>query len=506
MQFLPRALAKLLLATAFAMASAAAQAAGLRVDGDFSDWPPSALVGTDPAGDAPPGRPDFGAFHATDEGGRLFLRFEVGREIVLQASNPSFGGNDITLLIDADGDTATGLSREGLGVDFAVDFGTRSIRRYRANGTLLDQPRPFPIGMMTAPTHSSEEFEMRVDLSALLGGRPTPAPGTTMRFVLLDDAPGGDRSPNTGSWSYTVAGNPAPPVEPISFDRTPGAIRLYNQNVENDSPAANPLPFARLLAATQPDLIAWQETYNWTPAQGIAWMNQHYPHPGGGPWFAAQVADCILFSPWPILQSRALDGNLLAFVALPPDISGPNLVIVNAHTPCCETGNAGRDREHDRISSTWRNLLAGTGPFAINPNSPALFVGDFNMVGFRRQLETIQDGTIIDPAQFGADFAPGRAEGSLRSVRPRHSHQNEVFTWYRNMTTFSPGLLDWIFYTGDVVEVVHAFAIMTPSMTAAELAEAGLQANDTLAADHLPLIVDMVFANASSVDDWKGLE
>ena len=68
-----------------------------------------------------------------------------------------------------------------------------------------------------------------------------------------------------------------------------------------------------------------------------------------------------------------------------------------------------------------------TGPDVSGPFDP---FGDYNLVGFRRQLESIRDGVFVDPSH-GANFAPGRGEGSLRDPPLRHTDRRMAYTWRR---------------------------------------------------------------------------
>ena len=53
-----------------------------------------------------------------------------------------------------------------------------------------------------------------------------------------------------------------------------------------------------------------------------------------------------------------MDGNLVVHIDLPAAMGRRDLVLFNAHLPCCDN-DAGRDQESDNIAATWRDLLAG---------------------------------------------------------------------------------------------------------------------------------------------------
>ncbi len=211
---------------------------------------------------------------------------------------------------------------------------------------------------------------------------------------------------------------------------------------------------------------------------------------------ALDGADNILL----ILQSAAVDGNLVCLIDL-PDGSGseplPNLVLFNCHTPCCDN-ESGRDSEHDHIAATWRDLLAGTGPFTIRSNDAVVMVGDFNMVGYRRQLTVLLDGDIIDNDTNGPDFSPGRAHGSLINAPLRHTHTRSNFTWWSSLSsTYTPGKLDYTIFSDDVATLRRNFVLYTPEVPADVLTAYNLLATDSEAADHLACIADLDFTLAA---------
>ena len=149
-----------------------------------------------------------------------------------------------------------------------------------------------------------------------------------------------------------------------------------------------------------------------------------------------------------------------------------------------------RDRESDNIAAAWRDLLAGEGPFIIDPEDAMVVLGDFNFVGFRRQLRVIRRGVFIDPS-LGPNFSPGRANGALKIAPARHTHANTLTTWRRNSSAFAPGRLDFIFFTGDALRHVKSFSVDTSEMLPKFRREHGLRPADSLRiSDHLPVVAD----------------
>jgi Endonuclease/Exonuclease/phosphatase family len=136
--------------------------------------------------------------------------------------------------------------------------------------------------------------------------------------------------------------------------------------------------------------------------------------------------------------------------------------------------------------------FAGVGPFEIRARDAVIFTGDFNLVGFHRQLDVLLDGTFIDPAN-GPDFAPGRGRGSLRSAELRHTNARAVRTWRLASSDFAPGKLDYVLYSGDVARWVSGYVLDTSELPRQARVEANLRVSDSLeASDHLALVADFV--------------
>jgi len=475
-------------------------------DGELDEWEGLAPAWVDPSGDAAPSGLDLGTLHLADDGEALFLALDVQRETILQDGPDEPAGTDLTLFLDQDADAATGLPVGEMGAEIEVRFGRREVLLH-GQGDEPEVLTPGAFGVQTLPTHSATRFEIRLPLPQNDGG--------SFRLVLRDGT--GDRLPDAGFVLYRPSPTPLPPPEPIPLDR-PGAeaaseetdtVRLLSLNFnrrldEEDSDPADAEAAARLLRATQPDVVNLQELYRWSAEQTRAWVAEVLPigptrrsaarsDPIEPRWYAAKNADCVTVSRFPITASAPLDGNLVVALDLPDALASTNrptdLVVFNAHTPCCED-DTGRDREMDHFAATWRDLLRGRGPFPVTRDVAAVFLGDFNLVGFRRQLEALRDGALVAPAS-GPRFSPGRSQGSLAVVPLRHSHARFAYTWRDDSSPYAPGRLDWIFYTGDVLEPLRSYILDTTTMPPDALRRWGLRPGDSLrATDHRALVVD----------------
>jgi len=471
--------------------AAVGDALAVTLDGRFRDWSGVAVAVTDPAGDGRDGSVDLRRLWLVNDGEALYLRLNVGRAVILQNPPEAALGHRLRLYLDTDAELATGKPVGRLGVEIEVRFGEREVVIYDAAG-IGETLTPGRSGAMGFPTHSSRAFEIRVPLTMAGPEISSAQSGPTIRLLLRDEGPGGDRLPDRGLVSYRVSRQPIAAPDAIEIDRrSEDDVRLLSLNVHSGIVTEKAL-YQRYLQALDPDLLVFQELGAWDAERTRLYLDHVLPRPRGARWWAVQVADCVTASAYPVLAAAAVDGNLVVYVDLPDERTSRDLVLFNVHLPCCED-DAGRDRESDQLARTWRDLLEGAGPFVIDPQAAMIIAGDFNFVGFRRQLRAVRDGIFIDDS-LGPDFSPGRELGSLATAPLRHTHAPVIYTWRSDDSPFAPGKLDFLFFTSDVARLRKSFVLDTATLPVAELKRRRLRRADSLlASDHLPLVADFVF-------------
>ena len=458
-------------------------------DGFFADWKNTAPVHTDPEGDVPAGSIDLGRLFVANDGEALYVRFEVGRETLLQNGPGEAASNSLRLLLDLDNSSNSGLPIEGLGVEIEIRFGNREFYVFDPAGAITLW-NPEPLGISGLPTHSSNEFEVRIPFAAAQSPSITNQLTSGGSLSLVLQQANGDRQPDSGSIAYTVSTAAIKPVKPIKLPKKRAKfLRLLTMNVERTNIEREQDAYARILQATSPEIIAFQEIYEWTPERTRRFVEETLPLDEGRTWEAFGVEDTVTVSSYPIVAGVGIDDNHVVHIDLPNEKTRHDLVLFNAHTPCCGN-NAQRDDEHDRLMATWRDLLADQGPFPIQFKDVVVIAGDLNMVGYRRQLDVLLHGSFVDPSN-GPDFSPGRAKGSLKSARLRHTHRRSITTWRRESSEFTPGKLDFVIYSKDVARLKRNYVLETTEMPDEVLELHGLERTDSLvASDHLALVTD----------------
>ncbi|NUM47930.1 MAG: endonuclease/exonuclease/phosphatase family protein, partial [Anaerolineales bacterium] len=368
------------------------------LDGHFEDWAarPHTLDSEGDTGKSGLDLLEIGLAH-TDS--HLYLHVKLNRPINLQSDRALY----LTLNTDADPEP-----------ELFYDFGNRA-------GAFEGRPvTQFDLGLVTLPTHSSDEFEIALSRTLF--------PSDTLSLTLKDPAPtGGDTAPDQdaapGALPYTFTASPEPDQPPLPLEKpAPASLRLVTWNMLRDgmfdqdrAPA-----FQRILTALQPDLIAFQEVYNRT-AKSVQVKLEDWL---GAPWYTVQVGDLVLASRTPFVEDWTDTYQPLTAARTFPvmvEINGTRLILFNAHLSCCDA-DAERQEQVDRVIAFLRDAQ-------FPPNTPLIFVGDLNLVGDAAQLTTLLTGNIADETQFGPDHLPDWDATPLADLTPRQTHAPFAYTW-----------------------------------------------------------------------------
>lgn len=466
--------------------------AGIILDEHFSDWDQFEPVYSDAAGDAGPGRVDFGRLWVANDDRYLYMRIEMGAEINFQSNN------DLVLYLDIDDDQSTGFPTQGIGADIryfpGLRFGFGSV-----SGFEFEIRHP-DIGLISSPTVTGDQFEIALTRQMVVNGTPVET-GDRIRIAWGDDIPGGDRLPGvSGGIMYQMQDGMISLPESGFARADPQDLRILSWNALQDGmfQPGRAASFRRLLQAMEPDVIGFQEIYDHSAAQVLDFVAAALP---GGDWYAArQGPDIFVVSRYPVEQSQALSGNG-AFLL---DLGERKLLVVNAHLPCCEN-EFQRQQEADQIMGFIRTIRDGSANMQVPPGTPVVVLGDMNLVGLRRQQETLITGDILNETLFGPDVSPDWDDTDFEDALPLATGLPAAVTWIQPFSSFSPGRLDYILYSGSVMRLQKTFGINTATMTSGELVMYALFDFDTFnASDHLPCVADFSFDLQTSVSDGAG--
>lgn len=184
-------IAAVLLVLLLHLSPARSQVARIFVDGFFSDWHNLKPLYTDASEDQASGGVDFGGLWGANDERFLFLRIDVGAEINMQ------NDNDIMIFLDTDDNSATGTHIHGIGAELEWDFGSKT--GLFVVGTDSISIRHRHIGLVTAPTVTSTQFEIAFDRRVQPDGQTSLFSHDTIRIVFADPGAGGDQLPDDGN-------------------------------------------------------------------------------------------------------------------------------------------------------------------------------------------------------------------------------------------------------------------------------------------------------------------
>ena len=458
----------------------------ITIDGLFDDWAEVDISYSDSQGDGADA--DFADIKITYDNDFLFIYFNVhDGEYLMQ------DWNEFHLYIDADNDTTTGYFINGIGAELDWLFGDRSGSYYIMDGIIDIYQNDLTLRM--APTITNHEFEICISRNSnvlTMDGTQVLVEG---KVILTDTGQNADQIPDeNGGISFSIGEDYIVPPTPITFDkRDETDIRLVTHNVWSSSLLDSYYQeyFQRIYQALDPDIVALQEMYENTN-QLHSLFNDWFPDEQ---WYvSSQFRDNIIISKYPVLEEDYFTSSERTMVALlnTDDELGSDLIIFNSHLACCDNDES-RQYDADEFVSNWRDWRENdNGPFTLTEGTPFVYVGDFNLVGYRQQLTTFTEGDIEDENTFGDDYSLDWDNTSIADLFSRHSHIRMGYTWRRDNSSFSPGKLDYVLYTDSVLDTSKHFVFNTLTMDSASLAEYGLEAMDSYnSSDHSPRVLDI---------------
>ena len=464
------------------------------IDEVFDDWTQDKLRITDPNGDVQSGKIDFGNLWISNDPEYLFVSYETSVEVYPQVNN------SMTVKIDFDNNISTGQIENGMGLDLIYDFGAR-------DGVMFIDDEFFfinqdDIGILSLPSVSSDRFEFAIRRTGSIFGNDYQF-NDQIRLYLEDDTNNGDKVPDElQGYLYQFDNSLEQAQANFSYAKTREEyIRIVSYNSLFDGlfePGQRDAQ-RRIIQAIQPDIIGFQEIYSFDATQVANVMEDLIPSQGNQQWYGSRVSpDIILVSRFPIIGLSPIDGN----GAFRVDIGDKQMLIIVAHLPCCDN-DFERQQEADKIISYIRRAKDGELGFDLEEGSPIVIMGDMNLVGDKRQQETLVDGDIFNENAFGPDLIPDWDGNSFEDPKFYNTGSPSAFTWIESFSSFMPGRLDYIIYSGSVMDLKNSYGLYTPTMSTEDLNALGLNRFDTdNSSDHLPLVADFDVGLVSSTHPY----
>ena len=448
------------------------------IDGLFDDWQEVPVTITDPEGDY--NYDDWAELKITNDDDFIFFKISLHSEETLLQN-----WNNFYLYIDADRDSLTGHPFRGLGTELAWHFGYRTGQYFEQDG-IIDVWQN-DITLRQAPTVTSTEFEIAIARGSFVLSDPD---SIAVIFSSFYDT--GDYMPDSwGGVVYQLDTTVVGPAEPILLEKTGTRLVTYNTLYTGILEPDRQPKFQRIIQALDPDIIALQEHSEWNEIGDIisSWFPDDTWHQG------YTFRDLVVLSKYPIINQANLISSERTMCALleTDDPINPYLLILNSHFSCCDNDDDRQEQVDElvQVLREWR--LNDNGPFDLPEGTPMFHVGDFNFVGYREQIETVTAGNIQDEGNYGNDFPLDWDGTAITDLFSRQTHKRMAYTWRSDGSSFNPGKLDYVLYTGSNLSILNHFVLNTLAMPDSVLNEWELEAEDTNeASDHLPRIVDFM--------------
>ncbi|MFV1859986.1 MAG: endonuclease/exonuclease/phosphatase family protein [Anaerolineales bacterium] len=372
--------------------------------------------------------------------------------------------------------------------------------------------------VLPSPTQLAETPATAIETAASTSEAPDPS-------ATVEDATATATSPPTLSADAARSND-------YQFMQRPGgdAIRVMSYNVNWDSIFPDDDPnnhdfrefdraeaFVRVMRAVQPDIVCLQEINYLRSSEDLGeFLTQVMGSAEDEIWQAANVRDNVIATQFELIEEgyelaegsvRANLPQAAALIDLPDEQFGDSdLNLICAHFKA--GGQYGdilqRANQADAIMAYVRDFRTPGGELDLDPGSPFVILGDFNVYETdpHLQLQTLVSGDISNEDRYGEDLQPDWDETPLEDVVPSHNGLgDEFYTWRNDAEPFNPGALDRIIYSDSVLNVVNAFVLNTMMLSDRALAALGLQADDVLLDaesgyyDHLPIVVDFVITD-----------
>ena len=405
------------------------------VDGNFDEWQCENVVATDLIGDGQASF-DVSCVSAYSVGTVVYLHFDIGQTINLQNGLPQDG--TLKLILESNGKQMT------------IDFRARTASDGSAEHIGWDR-----IGFQCLPTYASDKYEMRIDLGVL--GVKT-CDRVSIQFAGSDSLD----QPATIVLQQRWCNLPCTQV----WTKPERALRIINQNTLNNglSDSNRGPAFKRIFAAVNADVWCFQEEWEEDlfrkgMANTLGSMTVHWNR-------ACAIASRHKLEKLPMATDWGAAGLITTG-------DGRKVVVISVHFKCC--GFAGSNEDELRIEHAHKlveeikRLREGAFGEAAK-TAPVMLIGDYNLVGSRDPLDIINAAGLKDVVCTAGD--------------------GTAHTW-RGLTTsesFWPGRLDLVATTG--FHSVNGRLFDTGRLSESELEQLGVAKQDSLASDHVMLVVD----------------
>lgn len=478
-----------------------AQTPLIYLDGEIEDWETATQQYVDTSNDGQ--GIDFLDCKISNDADFLFIQLQLKQEIKITERSGTF------LYLDGDNDATTGFSISGLGAELVIDLGGRKAYTYLNDNNIPNSYRLSAIQFRNLPTVSSTIHEIAIARHLQFNNKSVFTGSKIAVFFQDLKVDNGDKLPNSEEiFTYTINEETAFEATAIPLERENNShLRLFTYNILQNGITNNGRAprIARLLRATNPDLITFNECWQVSSTQATNFLNKELPLNSGDTWHCTKKDDGnITASRYPILQTWLVASGrriTAALIDLPNALYSKDLLLVNAHFKCCggDSEDEKRQREADAFASFILDAKTEGGRIDLPEGTPFILSGDLNLVGDAQQLRTVLTGNIVNTGTYGAAASLDWDDSDLQDVISIQTDHRMAYTWRNDDSSFPPGRLDFTICSNSVMQVEKAYTLQTEVMTDERLEHYNLQKYDTRSAsDHFPKITDFSILNETT--------
>jgi len=465
-----------------------AQSAPITIDGVYVDWTSDLATFTDPLESI--SGIDLLEMQVSNDDDFLFIRFKTDTEFDLTTDLVQQG---LMLYLDTDNNPTTGYQiQSGYGSELGINFSERYAYFNVAPSSIVGFS---DINMRPAPTVTSTEFEIAIGRDVLPDGVNPLFTSDTIR-ILFTDSTGGDRMPNTGDiFYYTFDETQVAPIVPTEITKeNENFIRIvaYNTLFNGLDDVSRQSFFENILSILNPDIIGFSECGSTSPSYVKALLDQWIPLGTSYGWYVSNdySGDLITVSRWQITETwNNLYRQYPVLIDL-PEMYQTDLLFTNAHLRCCDA-NFERQEQVDEYVAFMLDAQSPGGNVDIPQDTPFVYAGDLNLVGYAQQLTTLITGDIQNTGVYGQGEAYDWDDTEVTDQICHQSDKRMAYTWRNDYSSYPTGRLDYIIYSDAVMEAEKSFTIQTEVMPNDRLQTYGFNQFDTSnASDHFPVVTD----------------
>lgn len=462
------------------------QSAPITIDGIFDDWTSNLTTFVDTSETI--NGIDFLEIQVTNDSEFLFIKIKANAEFDLTDNQIL---HELGIFIDTDNNSSTGFDiQQGYGSEIGILF-TEFFAHY--NVIPYSQIDFTDLKLRAAPTVTSDEFEIAIGRHVIPDGINPLFSSSTIKILLKNDN-NFDKIPNVGGvFSYTFDDTPVTPYTPIDLNKSETShirIMAYNTLLDGLLDANRVDDFENIIKVLNPDIVGFIESAGTTESYVKSLFDNWIPLGTANGWYVEKHGGEVTVSRWEI--SQRWDGLTRQFPVLIdlPNSYSTDLLFTNAHLSCCGA-DANRQDQADQYAAFILDAKTVGGDITLPENTPFVYGGDLNLVGFSQQLTTLKTGDIQDTATYGQG-AP--LDWDASDLTEENCIQTDVrmgYTWRSDGQNYPPGKLDFIIFSDYTLTAEKSFVLQTEVMPNSRLNLYGLNQLDTSnASDHFPVVTD----------------